>query len=153
MLSRKADCLKPLDNGRYTPINIQDETTTLSALILDEEYYEFIKSNRVLLSELPFIDMDCIIVLKAKAWMNNTVRKAKGEPVQSIDISKHKNDIVRLSQLLTPNRSLSLPPSIRDDMKTFIEKYEESGIDPKSLKIDLTPDEVFKRIREYYLLD
>jgi hypothetical protein len=153
LLSKKAKDLKLLNDRRYTPISVQDETTTLSALILDEDYYQYIKSHRVMLSDLPFIDVECIIVLKAKAWLNNTERRAKGEAVNSIDITKHKNDIVRLSQLLTPDKHLPLPPSIKEDMIEFIKSYEKSGIDPKSLKVNSKPEEVFARLKSYYLLD
>jgi hypothetical protein len=51
----------------------------LSALLLDDEYYSFIKDARINFDGLSCISADRIIVLKAKAWLNNTDRKNSGE--------------------------------------------------------------------------
>ena len=85
--------------------------------------------------------------------MDLSLRKERGENIKSRDIKKHKNDIIRLYQLLSAGRSISLPQSIRDDMVEFIKKYEqEPNINPKILGIRVEAEVVFKRLKEYYQL-
>ena len=67
-----------------------------------------------------------LIPFKAKAWLDLNERKAKGEQIDSRNIRKHKNDIIRLSALLTPDFKLFLPDKISDDMRRFLATIDTS---------------------------
>ena len=67
-----------------------------------------------------------LIPFKAKAWLNLTDRKAKGYYVQSRHIRKHKNDIIRLSALLSQDTKIVLPTIIADDMAIFLSEVDDS---------------------------
>ena len=153
LFSRKLDSIKLPEESKLTPIPTEEEITSLSAILLDDDYYDFIITHRKEIDGLPMVTAECLIPLKAKAWMDLLERKERGEKINSKDIKKHKNDILRLYQLLSAGRSISLPQSIRDDMVGFIEKYEqEPNINPKNLGIKVEADVVFKRLKEYYQL-
>ena len=77
---------------------------------------------------LPILDAECLIPLKAKAWIDLTERKAKGSQIDSKHIKKHKNDIITLSGLLQPDARVDLPESVRNDFVKFIAaNSEEAG--------------------------
>ena len=78
-----------------------------------------------------------IIPFKAKAWLDLTQRKDAGQHIDSKDIKKHKNDIFRLSLLLSANQHQKLPKEIEEDMKSFLEKMKTEEIHLKQLGIHM----------------
>ena len=76
-----------------------------------------------------------LIPFKAKAWLDLRQRKETGAKVDSKTIRKHKNDVIRLSMLLTEKDTLDLPQSIRKDMVDFLAAMNEEPIDLKTLGI------------------
>ncbi len=90
--------------------------------------------------------------MKAKAWIDLDERKNNGEKIDSKDVKKHRNDTVRLSQLLTAGKTLELPTSLKKDMTHFIEKLGKSEVNPKDMMVQQTLSEVILRIRESYNL-
>lgn len=55
------------------------------------------------------IDAAYLIPLKARAWIDLGKQKKAGVSIDEKDIRKHKNDILRLHQLLSPKDKISLP--------------------------------------------
>jgi len=153
LFSRELDNISMPDESILTPIPAEESLASLSAILLDEDYYSFIISHRTEIENLPFVTEECLIPLKAKAWMDLTERKEKGETIKSTDIKKHKNDVARLCQLLSEARTILLPLSIKDDMTEFMKRYRESGINPPDFDVDMTPDILFQRLEKYYQLD
>ena len=153
LFSRELESILLPEESRFTPIHTDEKLSSLSAILLNDDYYKFIINNRIKLDDLPFVTAECLIPLKAKAWMDLSIRKNNGEMIDSKNIKKHKLDIIRLSQVLSAEHTISLPPSIKKDMLKFMTKYEKSVIDPKSINIKMKPEVVFQRLRYYYQLD
>lgn len=80
-----------------TPIHIDDEISSLSAILLDDEYYKVLIDGKVVRNGLSVLRPEYIILFKAKAYMDLKMRKALGEKVDSRDIKKHKKDILRIT--------------------------------------------------------
>ena len=100
---------------------------------------------------LPWVGEDRLIPLKASAYLDLSARQAKGEPVDTKNIRKHANDVLRLSQLLTSETRVPLPPRIMEDLNRFLEGVaSDKSIDPKSLKIDGTIAEIIGRVAQAY---
>lgn len=152
LFSRIPDFIPFEGDGRYTPITKDTGMSPLSALLLDDEYYSFIKDARINYDGLSCISADHIIVLKAKAWLNNTDRKNSGEDVQSWDITKHRSDIFRLYQLLIPENGLELPISIKKDFVSYLNELEtHPELHMKDYGIgSLTLTDVLSGLRRYY---
>ncbi len=70
---------------------------------------------------LPILSAGYLIPLKINAWTNLVRRKQEGFPVQSKDISKHKNDVFRLSVLLTTGTTIRLPDSLYEELYSFLD--------------------------------
>ncbi len=121
LFSRAPDHMAPPEGIRLVPISIDEDVYSLSAILLDTDYYGFLHANKDRLEGLSIVNAGGLIPLKAKAWLDLTERKNKGERVDSRDITKHRSDILRLSQLLTTETKITLPESVKADMKQFLD--------------------------------
>jgi len=126
LFSRVPDsiCLSP--DAHLTPLAAREDIASLSAILLDNEYYDWILAGKKDIEGLSVIAPAYLIPLKAKAFLDLTRRKAAGESVQSNDIRKHKNDIFRLVQLLRSEMTITIPARISNDMKTFLGQVTEA---------------------------
>jgi len=123
LFARQPDLFHPLREANgLTPIPIEDEVESLSAILLDDDAYHFLLEGRTEIGGVPLIDQDRLIPLKAQAWMELSDRRDAGEQIDSINIRKHLKDVVRLSELLTPDRAVSLPPGMAASMRRFLER-------------------------------
>lgn len=138
LFTRKPDQLNIPEGSHLTPIPMDSAAKSLSAILLNEAYYEFIHSGRRLVRGLSVIGADRLIPLKAHAWIDLTAKKAGGQDVDSKDISKHRNDVFRLTQLLVPTDTIQVSKTIRMDMQRFIEKAAIDSIDLKAIRAGFT---------------
>lgn len=134
-----------------TPLHLGDELSSLSAILLNDVYYEMLKTGKKMIDDVPILSEEYLIVFKAKAWLDLTARKQRGEHVDSKDIRKHRNDIVRLAVLLTGQESMSLPDEIRKDIDSFVSAYEREPIEPKVLGIsNVTVQDIIDVLKAVY---
>lgn len=123
------------DDAVLSPLPIDDEVSSLSAILLTEPYYEFLKSGRIMIDGIPVLSPTCLIPFKAKAWLDLKERKANGEHVDGKNIKKHKNDVFRLAQLITGRTRQPLSPEIAADMKNFLKEMADEEVNLRSLGI------------------
>jgi hypothetical protein len=141
------------EGNNLTPIPFEETVASLSAILLDDDYYAFIVESHRNIDGLPWIGAEQLIPLKARAWLDLRERKAAGERVDSKDIRKHGNDVIRLSQLLTPDMQVTLVPRIAGDLGRFLTSLaSDQSHNPKELRIDLSLSEVIDRVGHAYLL-
>ena len=89
--------------------------------------------------------------LKARAWIDLTERHARGEAVSRDDIKKHRNDIIRLSQLISPEERIALPDAIRAAVAEFVARALQEGAEPKTVGvIGMTLQDVRSLLRAVY---
>lgn len=62
-------------------------------------------------------------------------RKERVNHVDSRDIKKHKNDIIRLSMLLVLDNKIEIPDMIKNDLSQFIQNKDKEDINLKQLRI------------------
>ena len=103
IFSRNPDFIILEDDAVLTPLLIDDEISSLSAILLNEAYYELLKTGQKMVDGIPVLSPTCLIPFKAKAWLDLKERKLNGEQVDSKNIKKHKNDVFRLALLITAN--------------------------------------------------
>jgi len=154
LFSRTPDGITLPEGSRLTPIPIAEAVASLSAILLDEDYYEFIMSGRRDSEGLSWVGEDRLIALKASAWLDLTARQARGEAVDAKDIRKHANDVIRLSQLLTPGQRVPLAAKIAGDLNRFLDGLAaDRSFDPRSLKLTSTVEVIIGRIAMAYGLE
>ncbi len=146
--------IKLAEGSHLTPIPIDEAVASLSAILLDDAYYEFILAGRKEVDGLPWVGEDRLIPLKASAWLDLGERQAKGEKVDTKNIRKHANDVLRLSQLLAPDVRIPVAARIAQDLNRFLDGIEaDRSIDPKSIKINNSVAEIVGRIAQAYELN
>ena len=123
------------DDAMITPIPIDEEISSLSAILLNEAYYELLKNGQIIVEGVPVLNPTCLIPFKAKAWLDLRERKASGQQVDGKNIKKHKNDVFRLAQLILPETRQGLCAEIAGDMRKFLSEMGNEDIDLKSIGV------------------
>lgn len=143
--------LRDTDSG-LAPIHIDDEVSSLSAILLDEEYYRLLVDNRTSTGGIAVLSAEGLIPFKAKAWLDLSARRADGQGIDEKSVKKHRNDVCRLATLLTGGERPAMSEGIRADMQHFMEAYESDPVDPKALKIrGIGTQQVVEVLKSVYL--
>ena len=132
------------------PLPAGDEVSSLSAILLDDDYYAYMKSGRKTIDGVTVLDEVHLVPFKAKAFLDLSKRRSDGERIDSSDIKKHKKDVFRLVQLFAPSTSSVLPDSVRGDMAEFCEKVLAEGVPLKQMGIPLTLEEGIELLQRVY---
>lgn len=120
LFSRVPNGLSFVPPGHLTPIPMDEQISSLSAILLNDEYYQFVLDGRKSKHGMPsWVGEDRLIPLKAVAWLEMTERVRQGEVIDSKKINKHLTDIVQLSTLLQPGQVIDLPEQLSADLRTF----------------------------------
>ena len=145
LFSRTGYLLKE-ENG-LTPIHIDDSVSSLSAILLNEAYYQALLEGREIMMGISVLKPEWIIPFKAKAWLD-----LRGKPdVDSSDIKKHRNDIIRIAAEMILKECI-LPEEVRRDMAVFINEFDVTEAELKNLKIrGVKPDEIKETLQSIYL--
>lgn len=136
LFARTPDTFDLPPEAQLSPIPVDDDITSLSAILMDEAYYRLTIAQSTSEEGLHLANTLALIILKAKAFLDLSERAANGEQIDKRKIAKHKTDVFRLALLLTENDSLALPEAIQTDMKQFLE----------IVKGDLPDKELFKAL-------
>ena len=153
LFSRRSHLLKYEEADRLTPIHISDEISSLSAILLNDEYYQFLTGGLIEIDGIQILNYTHIIPFKAKAWLDLRARKQNGEQVDSKNITKHKNDVFRLSQLITDLDSIILSTEIKSDMKEFLLAMIDEDIDLRNLHIRGNKLRFIEQLAKLYAID
>jgi hypothetical protein len=151
LFSRAPDGLQLQVGAQLTPIPVDEAVSSLSAILLDDQYYEFIVTGRQTSEGITWLGADCLIPLKASAWLDLSARQRAGEDVDSRNVRKHLNDVLRLTQLLSPSMTVVLPNKVAAELQTFLSLLPENAPDLKTLGIERVPlSTLIDRIRDAY---
>lgn len=151
LFSRKPDMIKLPENTVLTPLPVDDELSSLSAILLNESYYNFLLSGRIVIEGVSILNSTHLIPFKAKAWLDLTNKRQAGSPVDSKNIRKHRNDVFRLALLLTESQKVYLPEELYADMDIFLAKMNDEDIKLKDLGMpNLEKEDVLQLLRNIY---
>ncbi len=127
LFSRKPEGLQLEDGQEIIPIPAGTDQHSLSALLLDDDYYALIQTHKDVRDGFPFANATALIPLKAHAWLNLTKRQAEGAKVDSKNITKHRNDVFRLAGTLPGEPGPALPDSITADLTRFLRAFPDNS--------------------------
>ncbi len=102
------------------PVHIDDEISSLSTILLDEDYYKALISGKVVENNISILKPEYLILFKAKAYMDLKARRESGKKVDSNNIKKHKKDILRICSELILEKTDKLPAAVETDIHNFI---------------------------------
>lgn len=153
LFSRAPDNIRLDAPAALTPIPAGHDVDSLSAILLDEDYYAFIQTGIREIAGLPCIGAPHLIPLKAHAWLDLIARAQRGERIDSADIRKHRNDVVRLYQLLVLDQPIPLPANVLASMREFVERAAaDADFEPGRIVKGLDAGAVIDGLRKVYRL-
>ncbi len=151
LFSRLPDALAFEGEGHLTPIPMDEEISSLSAILLDDSYYAFLHDGKKDLDGLSVLNPEYIIPLKARAWLDLAARRAEGEQIDSRHINKHKLDVFRLYQVIPVDTRVELSGAVGTDMTTFLTEMGSETVDLRQLGYRRgTLPEVLEGLRNIY---
>ena len=121
LFSRTPGLIELDDTAHLTPIPIDDDLSSLSAILLNNDYYDFIIKHSRVENGLHRANTEALLCLKAKAFLEIRDRIANGSKEDSKQLNKHRNDIFRMAVMLAENDVFELPETIKTHLQNFID--------------------------------
>jgi len=118
-----------------SPIHIDKTIISLSAILINDEYYELLVKGKRTIDGFSLIDIETVILFKIKAWLDLKAQNDTREDIDIRNIKKHKNDIFRLLSNISSSKRVKVSESVLKDVLMFIDKINEDKPDLKNLGI------------------
>ena len=152
LFSKRPDFQKDRTEHYLTPLPVSDEISSLSAIMLDDNYYQLMLEGRRTVGGISVLGPEYLVLFKMKAWLDLTQKKNSGQHVNERDLKKHKNDVFRLFAIVDPTVRIHLPESVANEVRQFISLISRDT-NLHDMKIDnYTAAEVLDTLREIYCL-
>lgn len=119
LFSRELNYINFIPDG-IIPIHIDEDTSSLSAILLNDDYYKFMLTGRRVVSGISVLDTEHLIPFKMYAWLDLKDKKARGEHVNERDLKKHKYDVFRLLQIARRDNKIETNGIVRENIIRFI---------------------------------
>lgn len=133
------------------PLHIDDSVSSLSAILLNEDYYRLLIEGRTVIDGISILSASYLIPFKVKAWLDLREKQSSGTHVDSRDIKKHRNDVLRIAAELALNNKVILPAALKDEMIAFIFAMREEQPDLKPLRLrNVKLEDIMERLEEIY---
>ncbi len=147
LLSR--NLLQADESLTYTRLTDDEYVKSMSAIILETEYYDFARNHRVMIQGIPCLSTEGLIIFKAAAYLNLLDEKSRTpDKVRSEDIRKHRNDIFRLLGIISSATKIEVPLRIKVDMARFIALFSDENHEwraiGQSLRLDVDTLQLYR---------
>jgi len=108
------------------PLPIDGEVSSLSTIILDEPYYNLTVRDSFVSGGLRYAAPLALMALKARAYLNLMADRESGKKVNTKDIMKHRNDVLKLVATLTSADIAIVDAEIIDTIREFVDGLLQS---------------------------
>jgi hypothetical protein len=134
---------KPAEDWAYhfSPLDIGDEKSSLSAILFEDDYYSFIYNNRVVIDGISVISSEGMIPLKALAF-EELLKIKKPTNKNLFDLEKHLMDIFQFANIL-PGTHMPLPSRLTADLNKTLHHIRQRGLSDEQLELE-------QNIRRFY---
>ena len=119
LLSRHPDILGEPKGLTIEPLPVDEDTSSLSAIIMDDDFYHFTIDHSKLTNGLRHADSAALIALKSRAYLNLLQDKANGKQINSKDIKKHRSDVLK-NVVIMEDSQVTAPESIVSCIREFV---------------------------------
>lgn len=157
LLARHPDILGEPQGLVIEPISVSDDISSLSAIIMDDDFYHFTIANSTVTDGIRHALPIALIALKAKAYLNLLAEKENGNHVNTRNIKKHRSDVMK-NAVIVEIYPVTAPQSIVDCIHGFVERLRtEADTLVPSLAKALDTDEtivtqLFNQLEELFIL-
>lgn len=150
LFSRKPGYHLAVEEG-IIPIHIDDDTSSLSAILLDDDFYNFMLRGRRSVEGITVLGAEYIIPFKMYAWLDLRRRKAAGEHVNKKDYNKHKNDVFRLYGIVNTDSHIPVDGLVKESIHKFIETVKEEPVRTEQFGLKESMEEILKNYDKMYV--
>lgn len=148
LFSRRPDFQIDHPEIHLTPLPVSDEISSLSAIMLDDNYYRLMLAGRKTVDGVPVLGAEYLMLFKMKAWLDLRQKKTDGTHVNERDLKKHKNDVFRLFPLVEPSAQVTVSSAVGADVNQFIDAMKREPVDLEKLGVEGMPLEEILRALE-----
>lgn len=134
--------------------DIDDDTSSLSAILLNDDYYKFMMSGRRVVDGIGVLGAEHLIPFKMYAWINLLERKRAGEHVNEKDLKTHKYDVFRLLQIVTAGTKVESEGLVTESIHRYIEEIsvlDELEVRLLQMGMPFDRDRGVELLKEIYL--
>jgi hypothetical protein len=153
LFSRVPDSIQVPDGAHLVHIPSEEYLSSFSAILMDDDYYHYAIRHSREIDGIQVLDKDALIVLKAKAYLNNRARKLGGQRVHQDDIDKHKKDIYRLAYLFVGDERFDVSDTIKQDLRLFVAALKDYPVNTKAIAKYMNLPELSQSEFEALLMD
>ena len=121
LFSRVPELLDIKEASHLTPIPVDDDLSSLSAILMNDDYYNYTLNHCKEEKGIKRANTEALVCLKARAYLDMMERKDNGKNAEEKNIKKHKADVFRLSATLAEVDVFELPEAIQKDMQAFVD--------------------------------
>lgn len=125
LFSRKLGLVNFPADAHITPIPANEDLSSLSAILMDDCYYNFTVAHSTLEDGIHIANIESLICLKCKACLEMLERKRNGEQIDNKHIVKHRKDVFRLTAMLAPATVYYVPAVLKEDVIEFCNMVKE----------------------------
>jgi hypothetical protein len=152
VFARKPDAIPLAEGSHLTPVPLGGDLESLSAILLDDDYYELLRNSIRVLNGIAVAHERTLIPFKARAYLDMEERRAAGdETVGKAKVNRHRADVFRILALIAAGEVTTLPGSIATDVARFCETVEaDNTFDPKANGFTTPKAELIARLRAAY---
>ena len=150
LFSREPDYIQQVPEG-IVPLHIDDGTSSLSAIMMNDDYYQFMLAGRRTVEGISVLDAEYLIPFKMYAWLDLKDRKAGGEHVNEKDLKKHKYDVFRLLQIADRSEQVTITGLVREKTERFLREIAEEVIPFEQLDLPLDMEMALEILNDLYL--
>ena len=149
LFSREPDNIRQIPAG-IVPLHIDDDTSSLSAILLNDDYYQFMLAGRKTISGVSVLDAEHLIPFKMCAWLDLKDRKERGEHVNERDLKKHKYDVFRLLQIADRSSPIYMNGLVKENSERFLQEIKTERIPFRQLNLPYEMDEAMNSLYNLY---
>lgn len=125
LFSRRLDAFHLPDTAHLTPVPTEEDLSSLSAILMSDDYYHFMIEHSQEEEGVHIANLESLICLKCKAYIDMVARREGGEHIDSKEIGKHKKDVFRLLAMLAPSQRFVPAATIRADLSLFVHMVQD----------------------------
>lgn len=120
LLACHSDLLGEPSGFHIEPLPKEEEQYSLSAIMMDEDFYQLTVRNSEVVDGLRVADAYALVGLKARAYLNLLTERENGRQVNTRDIMKHRNDVLKLAATVNPEIKRTVPHAVMNTMNEYI---------------------------------
>jgi hypothetical protein len=127
LFSRAPAGLELVPGQEVAPVAVEDAVASLSAILMDEGYYDLVQATRYDADGIPMVGVAGLIPLKARAWLDLHKRRIDGGTADDDDVRKHRNDVFRLALTLPGTGGPVVADGILASLRAFLAAFPEDA--------------------------